>query len=147
QAVKMGKATASLLEMLEDADRRQKALVVGQDGPRRGDTQARLARVLADLPARVEASLADLDTLLRVEQVERGRGILGNLIREIRIHPDGTAEICGDLQGVLSLVSREKFTLLAGGGGFEPPLTGSEPVVLPLDDPPAEPFSIISDER
>src|SRR5437870_760581 len=36
---------------------------------------------------------------------------------------------------------------LAGGGGFEPPLTGSEPVVLPLDDPPAEPFSIISDER
>src|SRR5712692_8391241 len=43
----------------------------------------------------------------------------------------------GDLQGVLSLVSREKFTLVAGGGGFEPPLTGSEPVVLPLDDPPA----------
>ena len=52
-----------------------------------------------------------------------------------------------DLQRVLSLVSREKFTLVAGGGGFEPPLTGSEPVVLPLDDPPAEPFSIISDER
>ena len=25
---------------------------------------------------------------------------------------------------------------LAGGGGFEPPLTGPEPVVLPLDDPP-----------
>ncbi len=25
---------------------------------------------------------------------------------------------------------------LAGGGGFEPPLTGPEPVVLPLNDPP-----------
>ena len=25
---------------------------------------------------------------------------------------------------------------VAGGGGFEPPLTGPEPVVLPLDDPP-----------
>ena len=35
---------------------------------------------------------------------------------------------------------------MAGGGGFEPPLTGSEPVVLPLDDPPAGPSSIISDE-
>src|SRR5215467_14038443 len=27
---------------------------------------------------------------------------------------------------------------MAGGGGFEPPLTGPEPVVIPLDDPPAE---------
>ena len=25
---------------------------------------------------------------------------------------------------------------MAGGGGFEPPLTGPEPVVLPLNDPP-----------
>src|SRR5207245_8110237 len=30
-----------------------------------------------------------------------------------------------------------KYNPMAGGGGFEPPLTGSEPVVLPLDDPPA----------
>src|SRR2546426_3422708 len=29
--------------------------------------------------------------------------------------------------------------LLAGGGGFEPPLRGPEPRVLPLDDPPATP--------
>ena len=28
------------------------------------------------------------------------------------------------------------FLLLAGGEGFEPPLTESESVVLPLDDPP-----------
>ena len=26
---------------------------------------------------------------------------------------------------------------MAGGGGFEPPLRGPEPRVLPLDDPPA----------
>src|SRR5579862_9074452 len=32
---------------------------------------------------------------------------------------------------------------LAGGGGFEPPLTGPEPVVLPLDDPPAAATTII----
>ena len=29
--------------------------------------------------------------------------------------------------------------LLAGGRGFEPRLTGPEPVVLPLDDPPVGP--------
>src|SRR5215813_15210158 len=29
--------------------------------------------------------------------------------------------------------------LLAGGGGFEPPLRGPEPRVLPLDDPPPTP--------
>src|ERR671923_104392 len=28
---------------------------------------------------------------------------------------------------------------LAGGGGFEPPLPGPEPGVLPLDDPPPKP--------
>ena len=27
--------------------------------------------------------------------------------------------------------------MMAGGPGFEPELTGPEPVVLPLDDPPA----------
>ena len=27
---------------------------------------------------------------------------------------------------------------MAGGEGFEPPLTESESVVLPLDDPPSE---------
>lgn len=77
--------------------------------------------MLPDLPARVLSCLQNLETLLSMKQVERGRAILGNLIKEIRIHPDGTAEICGDLQSVLSLVSREKFTLVVPGGGFEPP--------------------------
>ncbi len=115
QAVRMGKATESLLEMLEEADRRRKALVTDRDGPSREDTQAKLERLLADLPARVQACLEDLEALLSVKQIERGRAILGNLITEIRIHPDGMAEICGDLQGVLSLVSREKFTLVVPG--------------------------------
>jgi hypothetical protein len=71
--------------------------------------------VLPDLPARVLSCLQNLETLLSMKQVERGRAILGNLIKEIRIHPDETAEICGDLQSVLSLVSREKFTLVVPG--------------------------------
>ncbi len=124
RAVKLGKATESLLEMLEDAERRRKALIAGQDAPRRENVQVRLERVLADLPARVQACLQDLETLLRVQQVERGRAILGSFVTEIRIHPDGTAEICGDLHRVLSLVSREKFTLVAGAEGFEPPTSG-----------------------
>ncbi len=36
---------------------------------------------------------------------------------------------------------------MAGGGGFEPPLTGPEPVVLPLDDPPAEQSHYIVSKR
>ncbi len=45
--------------------------------------------------------------------------------------------------GVLILISPTKkwapkgaHLILAGGEGFEPPLTESESVVLPLDDPP-----------
>ncbi len=34
------------------------------------------------------------------------------------------------------------FRFLAGGEGFEPPLTESESVVLPLDDPPRQGTSI-----
>jgi hypothetical protein len=36
--------------------------------------------------------------------------------------------------------SRRAFSYLAGGEGFEPPLTESESVVLPLDDPPGDRF-------
>ncbi len=138
QVVRVGKATDSLLEMLEEAETRRKALAAGQSGSRPEDSQAKLERILTDLPERVAACLQDLESLLSAKQVEHGRTLLGSLITEIRIHKDGTAEICGDLQGVLSLVTREKLTMVAGGGGFEPPLTGPEPVVLPLDDPPAQ---------
>src|SRR5579864_6863685 len=39
--------------------------------------------------------------------------------------------------GFCSGVQLAAIRYMAGGGGFEPPLTGPEPVVLPLDDPPA----------
>ena len=35
-----------------------------------------------------------------------------------------------------NVVQPDTTGYMAGGGGFEPPLTGPEPVVLPLDDPP-----------
>src|SRR5574341_784802 len=41
----------------------------------------------------------------------------------------------------------DNLRTLAGGGGFEPPLTGPEPVVLPLDDPPAQEHLIIGMPR
>ncbi len=37
--------------------------------------------------------------------------------------------------------------LLAGGRGFEPRLTGPEPVVLPLDDPPTDSPILIAELR
>ena len=40
------------------------------------------------------------------------------------------------LIGVALRQVREEYLKLAGGPGFEPRLTGSEPVVLPLNYPP-----------
>ncbi len=42
---------------------------------------------------------------------------------------------------------RGPFAFLAGGEGFEPPLTESESVVLPLDDPPIVQLIVSSGER
>ncbi len=114
QAVKLGKATASLLEMLEDAEGRRKVLLAGQDSPEPEDVQDRLERALAELPGRVEAYLEDLETLLARDQVERGKEILETLGTKILVSPDGTAEIRGDLGKSLKLHS------MAGAEGFEP---------------------------
>ncbi len=108
RAVKIGKATESLLEMLEDAERRRKALLAGLEAPKRGDAQARLERVLSELPKRVQAYLEDLETLLARHQVERGKDILASLGMEVVISADGTAEIRGDLRKALTLVSSRK---------------------------------------
>ena len=43
--------------------------------------------------------------------------------------------------GFCSSMQFSAVRCMAGGGGFEPPLTGPEPVVLPLDDPPARPHT------
>ena len=47
------------------------------------------------------------------------------------------------VKGVPTLWSTPERVEMAGGPGFEPELTGPEPVVLPLDDPPVswEPIS------
>jgi hypothetical protein len=42
------------------------------------------------------------------------------------------------IRGELLKRLNDVTTLLAGGRGFEPRLTGPEPVVLPLDDPPTD---------
>jgi hypothetical protein len=55
---------------------------------------------------------------------------------EISTRSDGKRQVT--MRGGLSFIGQFDATeCLAGGGGFEPPLTGPEPVVLPLDDPPA----------
>ena len=108
EAVKIGKATASLLIMLEDAEQRREALQAGQEALRPQDTQAKLARVLADLPDRVAACLEDLESLLRQGHIEAGKQILSNLRTEILIAPDGTVEIRGDLRGALRLVTPKR---------------------------------------
>jgi hypothetical protein len=107
-AVKIGKATASLLTMLEDAEQRRSALQAGREAPRSQDTHAKLARVLADLPDRVAACLEDLETLLQQGHIEAGKQILSNLRTEILIAPDGTVEIRGDLRGALQLVTPKR---------------------------------------
>src|SRR5712692_938203 len=141
EAVKIGKATVSLLMMLEDAEQRREALQAGQEALRPQDTRAKLARVLADLPDRVAACLEDLESFApsgahRSWQADPEQPADGN--------PDCSRRDCRDsrrpARGVAvshpKAGSRE-YKPMAGGGGFEPPLTGSEPVVLPLDDPPA----------
>jgi hypothetical protein len=108
RAVKFGKATATLLEMLEDAERCRKALAAGQVLTRRDDVQARLEKVLAQLPERVQAILEDLETLLASGHVARGKDILAALGTEIIISHEGTAEIRGDLRKALTLVSGQR---------------------------------------
>ena len=46
------------------------------------------------------------------------------------------AEGLEQVKGVPTLWSTPERVEMAGGPGFEPGLTGPEPVVLPLDDPP-----------
>ncbi len=113
QAVKLGKATGTLLEMLEDSEERRNVLLAGHDAPKRNDTRARLEKVLAELPERVQAYLEDLEILLARKQIERGKNILAGLGTEVLIHPNGI-EIRGDLR------QPWEFTLLVAPRGFEP---------------------------
>lgn len=85
QAVKLGTATKTLLEMLEDSEERRKVLLADHDAPKRNYAQARLENVLAELPKRVQAYMEDLETLLAKRQVERDKDMLASLGTEIVI--------------------------------------------------------------
>ncbi len=69
---------------------------------------ARLEKVLAQLPERVQVILKDLETLLTSGHVARGKHILAALGTEIIIGPEGMAEICGDLRKALTLISGQR---------------------------------------
>src|SRR5437773_12141924 len=67
-------------------------------------------------------------------------------LNDFRWWPQRDSNPCFSLERAVSWASRRwgqlnawpepTTNLLAGGGGFEPPLRGPEPRVLPLDDPP-----------
>ncbi len=108
------KATAIVMEMIEDAERRRASLLAGRQPMDRETLEARLEKVLDELPERVGAYLKDLETLLAQNQIERGKDILASLGTQIVLRPDGTAEIRGDLGKVLAVVSgrRKESSLL-----------------------------------
>jgi site-specific DNA recombinase len=113
-ALRFGKATEIIMEMLAEAGRRRKALQTSQELPSHDDMRAKVERVLAELPERVQAHLEDLETLLARNQVGRGKDILAALGTEIAICPDGRAEIRGDLGKALVLVSgRQRESVLS----------------------------------
>ena len=66
--------------------------------------QARLEKVLAELPESIQAYLEDLETFLAKEHVAEGRSILAALRTQILIRPNGTVEIGGDLRATLKLI-------------------------------------------
>lgn len=64
---------------------------------------------------------SQVDYLMRTSSTDRrGKDILASLGTEVAIHPDGTAEIRGDLRSVLSLVNGRRESVLSwlGEGVF-----------------------------
>ncbi len=104
EAVKLGKATESLLEMLAEAEARRKAL---QNGAKPDDgVEGRLARALENLPALIEQHIADLRTVLAAEQIDTGKEILAQMVEAIILHATKRGpevEMRGNLQGLLKL--------------------------------------------
>jgi len=106
QAVRLGKATSTLLEMLEDAERRL-ATLSAADGGNSSGVPERLARVLDQLPELVAERFTDLDALLADHQIERGKQILSALDTKVTLHPCGDhleVEITGKLEGIFPLL-------------------------------------------
>ncbi|HKS90775.1 MAG TPA: hypothetical protein VJQ83_02515, partial [Tepidiformaceae bacterium] len=66
----------------------------------------RLQRILERLPEIVRQRLSDLDTLLGVQQVDKGKAILGAFDTRITLHPAGErldVEISGRIEGLYAL--------------------------------------------
>jgi hypothetical protein len=110
-AVRLGKATSTLLTMLEDAERQRAAVLeTAQDVPDVGVAE-RLGRVLDRLPELVREHLADLETLLAAQQVDKGKAILAALDTTITLHP------CGDHLEVEITGRPERLLILGGSKG------------------------------
>ncbi len=85
----------------------------GLHAPKRNDTRARLEKVLAELPERVQAYLEDLEILLARRQIERGRTSLPALALRFSFTLTG-------FRFVETCAEPWEFTLLVAPRGFEP---------------------------
>ncbi len=92
---------------------------------RPSDVRAHLEKVLAELPKRVQAYLEELETRLAKRQVERGKDILASLGTEVKISPEGTAEIRGDLRKVQSFMGDRQHKSMVPWLGEEEFAVGS----------------------
>ena len=119
QAVRLGKATSTLMGMLEEVERRR-AELLAEESPADG-VPARLARVLERLPELARQQLADLETLLAANQVDKGKAILAAFDTTIRLYPCRDhleAEITGTVERLVALAAA------TGRGGSTEPLFG-----------------------
>ena len=124
-AIAMGKPPRALLEALRERERQREVLRVSAGGAASVDAiQARLAKTLEQLPALVEQAIADLRSLLAVQQVDKGKELLALLVDGIVLHPVGgglEAEIRGNVQGLMKLRAPGKRPgpecKLGGSGG------------------------------
>ncbi len=98
---------------------------------------ARLAKTLEQLPSLVEQAIADLRSLLAVQQVDKGKELLALLVDGVVLHPVGgglEAEIRGNVQGLLKLRAPGKRPgpecKLGGSGGLLDPMVFISPEEL-----------------
>jgi hypothetical protein len=114
-AITMQEPPRALLEALREKEHQREALrasVGGADSV--AAVQTRLAKTLEQLPGLVGQAIADLHTLMAVQQVEKGKELLALLVEGVILHPAGgglEAEIRGNVQGLLKL--QVHFTILS----------------------------------
>ena len=110
KAIKSGRATESLLAMLEEVRAREEGPLCSS-GATPGGREPPAERALDTLPGRVQSLMNDLETLLANKQVDAGRAILAALATEITLTPNRTgliAHVRGSAGKVLHLVATGK---------------------------------------